>query len=231
MQVRKIAIIILVVFFVLIFTLPYILQPFEVPLNSLFKVSNENFSNSGTCIVLISWAGCPFGAADSWVLYNFLSHYGNITFKIYYSDPNDVYPNTPGILFESFTSNSSIHFKFVYLYNRFLNATYNGTVVNNYVKYGLSVINTTFPKYFNIIKEYVVDKWAAGGFFQSAAYLGNPPHIPTVVIISGPKGTYMLIGHFYNPSLLKGYNTTYLLHNSKNLPFIISSEKELQEYI
>ncbi|ARM76200.1 DUF929 domain-containing protein [Acidianus manzaensis] len=231
MQVKKIAIIVGVIVFVLIFTLPYILQPFEVPLDTLFKVSNQDLSSNAVCIILISWYGCPFGAADSWVLYNFLSHYGNITFKIGYSDPNDIYPNTPAVIFESFTSNSTIHFRFVYLYNRFLNATYNGSEVNNYVKYGLNVIKTEFPSYYNIVKQYVVNDWASGGFFQSAANMGNPPHIPTTLIISSSKGTYMLIGYLYNPSDLKGYNVSYLLSHSSSLPFIIQGENDLEEYI
>lgn len=52
--------------FVLLFALPYILYPFEVPLDTFFEVSSEDLAKpSYICIILISWYGCPFGAADS----------------------------------------------------------------------------------------------------------------------------------------------------------------------
>ncbi|BFH73760.1 DUF929 domain-containing protein [Sulfurisphaera javensis] len=231
MNIKNLAIGVGVIVFILMLVLPYALQPFEVPLNAFFKVSNIDYANSNiTCVIFISWYGCPYGATDSWILYAFLSHYGKITYNISYSDPNDIYPNTPALIFTNFQPNSSIHFRFVYLYNRFLNATANGSVVINYVKYGLQVIEKDFPQYYPFVKEYVTQRWASGSFFQPVAYMGNPPHIPTLIIISSDKGTYMLIGHIVSPSLLDNYNATYLLSHLSQLSFIQQGVAELEKY-
>lgn len=215
--------------FVLILLLPYALEPGEVPLNTFFKTSNQG--SEYTCILFISWYGCPFGATDSWVLLDFLSHFGKLTYNITYSDPNDIYPNTPGVIFTSFIPNSTVHFKFIYLYNKYLNASANGSVINNYVDYGLKVIQNEAPQYFSIIKEYVTQNWASGSFFQAVAYMGNPPHIPSLIIVSGKKGTYMLIGHIISPQLLTSYNATYLLSHYSQLTFIQQGAEELQQIV
>ena len=228
---RRIIILPLVIAFILLLTLPYILYPFEVPLNVFIKVSNQDLAKPGfTCIIFISWYGCPYGATDSWVLYAFLSHYGKIKYEFSYSDPYDIYPNTPALIFLHFQPNSTIQFKFLYLYNRYLNATASGLKVSNYVQYGLEEIQKYFPSYYSIIKEYVVDKWAQGGYFQSAAYMGNPPHIPTLIIISGTKGTYLLIGHIISPSLIAGKSPQYLITHL-NESYIQTGVKIIEEII
>jgi len=228
-KVKKVVIGIAVAIFVILLVSPYILQPFEVPLNTFLMVSNQG--SSYTCIVLVSWYGCPYGATDSWVLLDFLSHYGKLTYNLTYSDPNDVYPNTPGVIFTSFVPNSTIHFKFLYLYNRYLNATANGTVVSNYVSYGLSMIKQELPQYYDIIQTYVTQKWASGSFFQPATYLGNPPHIPTLIIVSGKNGIYMLIGHLIDPAEVNSYNSSYLLTHYSQLSFIQQGYDELQQIV
>lgn len=233
MKLKNIVIIIFVAIFIFLIISPYILQPFEVPLNTFFKVSNVNYSLGGensTCIVFISWYGCPYGATDSWILYSYLTHYGKVIYNVSYSDPNDIYPNTPALIFLNFTPNSTVHFKFIYLYNRYLNATVNGTVVNNFVSYGLEVISNVLPQYYPFVKEYVTQKWASGSFFQPVAYMGNPPHIPSLIIVSSDKGTYMLIGHIINPSLISGYNTSYLLSHLSKLAFVQQGVSELEEF-
>jgi len=232
MKWKNLIILAAVVSFVLLFTLPYILYPFEVPLDTFFKVSNKDLAKPGyVCIILISWYGCPFGAADSWVLYSFLSHYGKIVYNFSYSDPQDVYPNTPAIIFKEFYPNSSVLFRFVYLYNRYLNATACCKVVSNYVSFGLSKISSCFPQYCPLVKEYVVNKWAQGGYFQSAAYMGNPPHIPTTIIISSSKGTYILIGYIYNPSCISGMAPSYILSHLNSLSFIQSGVEKIENLI
>ncbi|QIW23542.1 DUF929 domain-containing protein [Sulfolobus sp. S-194] len=232
MKLKNVIILSAVTLFILLLILPYLLQPFEVPLNTFFKVSNIDYAEGNfTCIVFISWYGCPYGATDSWILYAFLSHYGKISFNISYSDPNDIYPNTPAIIFLNFTPKSFIHFKFLYLYNRYLNATANGTIVNNFVYYGLEMIKTEFPQFYPYVREYITEKWASGSFFQPVAYMGNPPHIPTFIIISDKKGTYMLIGHIVSPSYFSEYNATYLLKNYNDLSFIQEGVNILEEYI
>ncbi|BCU70468.1 DUF929 domain-containing protein [Stygiolobus caldivivus] len=221
----------LVIIFLIFLILPYLLYPIEVPLNSFIKVSNQDLAQAGiSCIIFISWYGCPFGAADSWVLYAFLSHYGKIYYNFSYSDPYDVYPNTPSLIFLSFKPNSSIHFRFLYLYNRYLNATASGSQISNYIQYGLNQIQKDFPNYYKLIKEYVVEKWAQGGFFQAAAYMGNPPHIPTLILISGDKGTYLLIGYMYNPSFIQGMSPQYLITHL-NTTFIKNKVETIQNLV
>ena len=83
------------------------------------------------------------------------------------------------------------------------------------------------PQYYSIIYKYVVKDWAQGGFFQSAAYLGNPHHIPTVIIISGGKGTYMLIGYIYNPSLIDGLSPQYIITHL-NSSFIMKGVETIE---
>jgi hypothetical protein len=225
---RRLIVLSIVLIFVMFLLLPYLLYPFEIPLDTFIKVSDVDLANQASvCIVFISWYGCPYGAADSWVLYAFISHYGKVLYNFSYSDPNDIYPDTPSLIFLSFHSNSSVHFKFLYLYNRYLNATATGLQVSNYVQYGLSQIQQYLPQYYQIVKEYVVEKWAQGGFFQSAAYMGNPPHIPSTVIISGNKGTYILIGYLINPSLIQNETPQYLI-NHLNQSYIQSGVKEIQ---
>ena len=232
MRTKDLVVLLAVAIFILLLTLPYLLQPFEVPLNTFFKVSSTDYAKGNyTCIVFVSWYGCPYGAADSWVLYAFLSHYGKVSFNVSYSDPYDAYPNTPAVIFLNFTPNSSVHFRFLYLYNRYLNATANGTVVSNFVSYGLEAIKAEFPQFYPYVKEYITQKWASGSFFQPAAYMGSPPHIPSFIIISGEKGTYMLIGSVVSPSYFSGYNATYLLKNYSNLSFIQDGVDVLEEYV
>nr|WP_268744927.1 DUF929 domain-containing protein [Candidatus Acidianus copahuensis] len=202
---------------------------FEIPMNSIIKVSSQNLNpNGGTCVILISWYGCPFGAADSWSIYLALSSFGKLNFTYGHSDPLDAYPNTPALIFTGFSPNSSIEFKFVYLYNEFLNSTANGTKVSNYVTYGLNKIKEEFPWTYSIIKEYVTEKWASGGFFQPAAYLGNPPHIPTTILITGKQGTYILIGYIYNPSVISGLSPQFVMSHINSIPQIERGSKTIE---
>jgi len=206
------------------------------PLNHLVKVSNRDFAGNSTEIYFISWYGCPYGATLSWPLYVMLRHYGNVSVQPHYSIfESDIGEPVPGLIFTNFSSNSSIHFHYLYLYNQYLNATPNGTKITNLVQYGLNVIKNKTPEWvYSLVEKYEVNEPLAG-FMLSVVNSGNPPHIATVLIITDPKGTWMLIG--YPSSLTPGQilsistNSTSLLKdiNSGNVPSSIYSYYEKLE--
>ncbi|BCU67767.1 hypothetical protein HS7_12040 [Sulfolobales archaeon HS-7] len=161
-------------------------------------------------------------------------HFGKVNYTLGFSDPYDSFsPNTPSLIFNNFTPNSSVHFVFVYLYNEYLNATASNTPVRtSLLTEGLVELKTTLPSpIYLLVKEYTTEKWIAGSFFSPSAYEGKPPHINTVLIITGPNGTYMVNGYLFSPMLIQGYSPQYLLVNGLRIPQINSSYEELTEIV
>ncbi|BCS93484.1 DUF929 domain-containing protein [Metallosphaera javensis (ex Sakai et al. 2022)] len=222
-KVIVIGITIIVVLILVLGTLPV----YGVPLDTPFRVSPQQLTNQ-TCVLFISWYGCPYGATDSWALYLALSHYGKLNVTLNHSDPLDEYPNTSGLIFEGFTPNSTVRFRVIYLYNEYLNASANGTPINNYVEYGLQLIRDEAPWAYPLVNRYEVQSFASGEFFRPAVDLGSPSHIPSTIIISGPKGTYMVIGYLYSPSTITGYSPEQLLHNLTSLKPVVSASEEIE---
>ncbi len=206
------------------------------PLNHLVKVSNKDFAGNLTEIYFISWYGCPYGATLSWPLYVLLKHYGNVSIIPHYSIvESDIGEAVPGLIFTNFSTNSSIQFHYIYLYNQYLNATITGVKVSNLVRYGMSVIQNNTPEWvYSLVKKYEINEPLAG-FMISVADAGNPPHIATALIITSPKGTWMLIGYpsSLTPTMLLSIsaNSTKLLDqiNSGNIPHSIYSYYEKLE--
>ncbi|MUN29399.1 DUF929 domain-containing protein [Sulfuracidifex metallicus] len=199
-----IAAIVLSLLFFAVLVLPTILP------NEMFhfiKVSNTGYSKKVT-VYLISWYGCPYGASLSWPLYDALSHFGNISAASHYSIyESDVGGYVPGLIFLNFRPNSSLSFHVIYLYNQYLNASPNGTYMANLVSGGLNELKVEAPKWiYTLVDKYDVNdrNIFTGLSLSSPAYLGNPPHIPTTLIITGPNGTWILIGYLnqLNPSSL-----------------------------
>ncbi|ABP95251.1 MULTISPECIES: DUF929 domain-containing protein [Metallosphaera] len=203
------------------------LPVYGVPIDTPFKVSSQQLTTQ-TCVLFISWYGCPYGATDSWPLYLAMSHYGKLNVIPNHSDPLDEYPNTSGLIFLNFTPNSTVRFKVIYLYNEYLNASANGTALNNYVNYGLQVIRQEAPWAYPLVEKYEVQNPASGEFFRPAVDLGSPSHIPSTIIISGGKGTYMIIGYLYSPSDISGYSPSQLMMNLTNIQPIVSSSQEIE---
>jgi hypothetical protein len=193
--------------------------PTSIPWGVFTEISNQNFAGSGAeNIYYISWIGCPIGASVSWSLNYALSQMVNNTYVTpHYSDPDEgSLANLPGLLFNdafSFKHNGeNVLFDPVYMYNETLNgyAKNNSPIAgSDLVSAGLSVVNNSLPALpygiSNLIYEYTtVFKINNMPSDVPSAYLGTPPHVNTVLVITGNFGTYMLNGQIYNPLNIKG---------------------------
>ncbi|QRF75146.1 hypothetical protein Thermo_00639 [Thermoplasmatales archaeon] len=104
-----------------------------IPSGEFVKVSNNYmFTSNKDAIFLIYWYGCPIGATYSLGIYGTLSTFTNLNKSAvsHSSDPNDVFPNTSGLIFTPLTFNAYVHtvrFYPIYLYNQYMNATASGT--------------------------------------------------------------------------------------------------------
>lgn len=198
---------------------------------SFTKISDYNSAN--VKIYYFSWYGCPIGATDSWEFYNVLSNYGNISGYVstHYSDPNDLYPNTPGLIFTESFSIGGISFHPVYVYNQYMNATTSGAYISpqKLLSTGISEINSTVPHeiaHFEYFAMYTIP----------TSYFGKPSgvengHINTNVIIVRPNGTWILNGPLFNPIELAGLNPTALLHDPESNSHIAETSQTVLSYI
>lgn len=228
-MVKKTVSYVAVILFSLVFFTVLVL-PSLLP-NDLFhfiKVSNKGYSKN-VSIYLVSWYGCPFGASLSWPLYDVLSHFGNVSAETHYSIyESDIGGYVPGLLFLDFIPNSTVSFHYVYLYNEYLNASPEGTPMKNLVEGGIEELRNEAPTWvYQLILEYDINDSDifTGLSMVSPAYMGNPPHIPTTLIITGPNGTWILIGYLnsLNPSSLAVSSEG---HINKNYILSLTSVKE-----
>jgi len=201
------------------------------PFHHFVKISNVDYAgNNSVEIYFISWYGCLDGATNSWALYMVLSHYGTLNVSPNYSDykPQPLTPTkkimgmVPGLIFNSFKPNSTILFHPIYLMGKFYpNKTMtliNGTMLN-YTKINLVELelhelkNEALSWVYNIIYEYEVNMTFEDG--KALVWFKAPaPHIPTTTIITGPNGTWMMIGYpeyicYGAPGLLAEYAAHY----------------------
>ncbi len=164
---------------------------------TLIKVSNQGYSNT-VHVYFISWYGCPFGATLSWPLYLALSHYGHVNVTPHYSIVEaDIGAPVPGLLFNGFTPNSSVEFTYLYIYNQYLNATPSGQPIpkSELIQVGLQEINSSLPSWvYNLVYQWEVEN-PNFGFSQPIALLDG--HIPTTLVITGPNGTWLMVGYPY----------------------------------
>ncbi len=235
-RVLTLVVLLLVVFLMVSFSFwDYVVSMFYPdPLNHLVKVSSEDFDGDSVAVYFITWYGCPYGATLSWPLYVFLKEFGNATVVPHYSIvEGDIGSPVPGLIYLNYTS-EEISFHVLYLYNQYLNATPNGTKVGNLVSYGLATIKQEEPPWvYSLIEKYEVDVPLVSPF-TNVVNSGNPPHIATALIITSPKGTFMLIGYpsSLTPQEVLGVsnNVTYLLHmvnTGKVPPQILSFSEQL----
>ncbi len=180
-----------------------------------FKVSDQNYAgNNSVQIYFISWYGCPYGATDSWAIYKVLSQYGKVDATPGNSISEPDIPYVPALWFTGFQPSSNVYFHYLYIYNENLTATPSGVPVNPHngsaVIIGLQEIKDNIsyaPWVYSLVKEYEVDTplvTSSSGLNDSVAYSTPAPHIASLIIISGPGGTYMEIGYFMpmNPDTL-----------------------------
>ena len=196
------------------------------PYLTFAKVSNSSFSQGNRVeVYLVSWVGCPYGASDSWGLYLALSHFGELNATPNLSDvelvetPNNTTAPVavPGLIFNGFRPNSSVDFHAVYLLNRVYNngtaSLPNGTLIptSEVLQVELNELRSEAPQWvYNLVYQYQVE--------SGMVYQFPLPHIASTVIVTGPNGTWMLVGYdgsvnHYMPYYLgtSGYNATQIL--------------------
>ncbi|MEM4046574.1 MAG: DUF929 domain-containing protein [Metallosphaera sp.] len=194
-------IIVIVIFFAIGFRSSSPTVSAESAFTNIVKVSSVDYAPNGTTqVYFISWYGCPYGATLSWPLYLALTHYGNVSVEPHLSlaEP-DLGGAIPGLLFENFQPNSSVQFHFYYIYNQYLNATPSGQPLNGEaIQIGLQELQTSAPNWvFNLVKEYQLNKTTVlYNNNQLPIALGSPiPHLVTTLIVTGPGGTWILLGY------------------------------------
>ena len=192
------------------------------------KVSNNDmFSSNKDAIFLISWYGCPIGATYSWGIYGMLSKYTDLNKSVstHSSDPNDVFPNTPGLIFNSLTFNAhghTVRFYPIYLYNQYMNATVSGTPIlaKNLIQTGLQELQKEAPEgIYQTAIDYTT-KVPVLGYGKPSAFIGAPVHINSICIYSGTNGTYLINGPYFSPHLIDTFSPTYLESNYSSLQVI-----------
>jgi Domain of unknown function (DUF929). len=223
--------IIAVVIIALVLVLPSVKSPAtnttqnggSFPFLQFVKVSNQDYASSPDTVEVyfVSWEGCTYGAAQSWPIYLALSHYGKVNATPNWSDPEPLLtPNgsvsapmqVPGLLFQSFEPNGSVRFHSFYMIGRiFYNGTFsltNGTVIpysgDSIVTLEQEELQKDVPGWvYDLIVKYELE--TPVGQYPDLAEAGNPPHLATVLLITGPNGTWMIIGYDKNVNPVAPY--------------------------
>ncbi|EQD40437.1 protein containing DUF929, partial [mine drainage metagenome] len=195
-------------------------------------------------VYLSSWYGCPIGASDSWMLLDYFSQYVNMTQYIQINHTpfaNDT--SVPGLLFRTFSYEhpaTNVSAKYVvdfypyYLYNLYLNATaagFNnvegGTPINSslLVATGESELNYSgLPGSIIRIVENITTMDHINGTSKASAFLHSPHKINTVMVITGPGGTWILNLYIISPGSLTSHTPKYMLDNYTKMPAVNSAE-------
>lgn len=184
-----------------------------LPLAQYVKVSgNDLLNDSQNAIYFISWYGCSVGADNSWVLYNLINGTRNISSDVVL---HKSIRGTPGLLFLNNTSGSWLgekgevipfsyggvpfNFTSLYIYNQTKTGSItNQPVANNdRVSYGLSFIQNNLPS--SVYQ--VAKKWETqvNEQNQSEPISSLAGHLVTMLILTGPDGTYVHFLFMYPP--------------------------------
>ncbi|WP_240931239.1 DUF929 domain-containing protein [Acidianus sulfidivorans] len=213
----------------------------SIPEGKFVKISNEDLAPSGKIIIVEqSWYGCPVGAAASWAIYNVLREYGNVSYELHTSDPTHSPANIPGLVFLHFNSTSILQFYVAYVYNEYLNASYNGTPIpkNELIPVGEQILKEEYQQMgvpnaslvYNLIVKYETEI-NVQQFDKPAALYVNPPHLNFALLISGPNGTYIVTTPIVNPTILEGYSPGYVLNHLDQFTQIINASNMIQNTI
>jgi hypothetical protein len=220
-------------------------KPVTIPFGKFYEISNVDYAPASQVnVYLSSWYGCPIGAADSWMLLDYFSQYVNMSSSIQLNKApfaNDT--AVPGLLFRTFsyvhaaTNDSSkftVNFYPYYLYNLYLNATADGlsnveggTPINSsqLVSTGLSELNFSgIPDPIVRIVQNITTVDRLSGTNTSSAFLYSPHKINTVMVITGPGGTWILNMYVIDPGSLTSYTPQYMLDHYATMPSVISAE-------
>ncbi|MBB5253531.1 DUF929 domain-containing protein [Sulfurisphaera ohwakuensis] len=198
-----------------------------VPVGKFFYASPEDFAPPHQVdVYLIGWEGCHVALSDAWPLYVIMSAYGSLSYVYASSNPYRPFPNTTGLIFLNYTPyepDEPVHFYFIYMYNKWLNATPNGTPIpkGELITVGAEELKHFLPTpLYQLVMHYQLDAIFQNTSEPLAILKG---HIVTVLVITGPNGTYMAYGPLYNILPLKNANGTYImqnLYNNKVVPYI-----------
>jgi hypothetical protein len=210
--------------------------PNQIPYGPPFtEVSATDYSPAHTySIYFISWIGCPIGASLSWGIYGSINaYYSSVQNDVYghYSSPDEgSLANIPGLIFTTGFSFSAKGYNYTfspfYMYNETMTGTYpSNTPIpsSQLVSTGESEINASgLPSAItSLAYKYTAVVLTNQG--KPSAYLGNPAHVNTVLIITGPSGTWMLNGPYFDP--------TYLLSNTYTYQYLQSNYNGVQPIV
>ena len=209
-----VAVVVVVVVIFSAFEIPALEKPKQtLPLAQYYKVSSSDLlNNSQNAIYFISWYGCPIGADNSWVLYSMINGTRNISSDVVL---HKSISGTPGLLFLNNTSGSAmgetIPFSYggvpfnltsLYVYNQTLTGSVtNQPVANNdRISFGLTFLQNNLPNsVYQVAKEWETQVNERN---QSKPIADIAGHLVTILILTGPDGTYVHFWFMY-PSLSK----------------------------
>jgi len=219
--------------------------PITIPFGKFYQISNVDYApTSQVDVYLSSWYGCPVGAADSWMLLGYFSHYVDMTPYIQINHaPFANNTAVPGLLFRTFSyvrpatnvsGSFTVNFYPYYLYNLYLNASAAG--LNNVaggtpiqpgqlVSAGLSELNFSgLPEPVVRIVENITTVDHLNGTSTASAFLYTPHKINTVMVITGPGGTWILNMYVIDPGSLTGYSPQQMMDNYSNMTSVQNAE-------
>ena len=204
------------------------------------EFANISSGNLGTKnqvnIYFMSWRGCPIGAAESWIWYQYINqtyHSRNYIISYHYSDPSENINNIPGLLFTNFSFNNNkvtVNFHVDYVYPEQFPQTPSQALVNE----GITTLKSTsgFPS--AVINDFVdyqtyVPTDATSTTTEPLANFAG--HLTTCIIISGNGGTYFLEGALYSPLTIQGNSPSYMLNNSAQFSGITSGANYISQIV
>lgn len=204
---------------------------------TFIKISSSDVSPSnGVNVYFLSWQGCPFGAADSWFIYNYfhtqdpsLSN-STIYKEMHFSDPEENIPgitgsnHIPGLLFNNFSytlSGINYHFHVIYVYGEYL-LSHGPSEVSQ----GSSVLKANFPSSVSsLFLKYETQYPTAG--LNGHAIANYAGHLTSSLIITGPSGTYYAEGELDNPSPIVNIQPGVLINELSQYSSITTASSEL----
>ncbi|BCU67001.1 hypothetical protein HS7_04380 [Sulfolobales archaeon HS-7] len=206
-----------------------------IPYGKFVKISNVDYAPKGKILIVEqSWIGCPVGAAASWVIYNVLFHYGNLSYYEHYSDPFDkAASNVPGLIFTGFKPSGVVEYEVVYTYNEYLNATPSGQPipVNQLIPVGEQVLYAQLPQNIAALMIKYETQVPLINYNNASALVVKPPHLNFGLLITGPNGTYVLTGALVSPKLLEGYTPQYVMSHLDSFSAIVNESNYIESYI
>ena len=204
--------------------------PSQIPWGKFVQVSNENFG-SRINVYYISWYGCPIGAADSWPFYLALSHDGNLSSFVsgHYSFSGDSFPDTPGLIFRPF-SEGNVNFHPYYVYNQTMGSPSNSPINGSKLSFGMIELKSELPSPIYSMEYAAMEEVSTSGFNGQPSGVASG-HVNTNVIITGPKGAWLLNGPLFSPGVLSGLTPSQILTNISGNQYVVQGSGSVSSAI